>query len=146
MAENLNQNIDTMRQVLEKAKTIAVVGHSDKDYRTSYQIAAYLRRQGYRVIPVNPTVESIDGDKSYASLRDIDEHIDIVNVFRRSEHVAGVVEDTIAIGAETIWTQLGVIDHEALNKALQSGINIAVDLCIKVEHARLNIPAKNATG
>ena len=140
---SLNQNRDKMRQVLATAQTIAVVGHSDKDYRTSYQIAEYLRRQGYTVIPVNPTVETIDGEKSYASLKDIDVHVDIVNVFRRSEHVADIVDDAIAIGADAVWTQLGAIDTNARDKAIDAGIDFAMDLCIKVEHARLGIPQKN---
>lgn len=140
---SLNQNRDTMRHVLETTQTIAVVGHSDKDYRTSYQIADYLRRQGYTVIPVNPTVETIDGEKSYASLKDIEVHVDMVNVFRRSEHLADIVDEAIAIGADTIWTQLGVIDTNARDKAIDAGVNFAMDLCIKVEHARLGIPQKN---
>lgn len=144
MADNLNQNMDTMREILAKAQTIALVGHSDKNYRTSYQIADYLRRQGYTVIPVNPTVESIDGNKSYASLHDIEGHVDIVNVFRRSEYLADIVDDAIAIGAGTIWTQLDVIDYQARDKALQAGVHVAMDLCIKVEHARLHIPVKNS--
>lgn len=140
---SLNQNRDTMRDVLETAQTIAVVGHSDKDYRTSYQIADYLRRQGYTVIPVNPTVESINGEKSYASLKDIDVHVDIVNVFRRSVFLADIVDEAIAIGAGAIWTQLGVIDINARDKAIDSGVDFAMDLCIKVEHARLGISPKN---
>lgn len=141
---HLNQDDSAMRATLETAKTIAVVGHSDNEHRTSYQIAAYLRRAGYKVIPVNPTIEQVNGDTSYASLHDVPEHVDIVNVFRRSEHVAGVVEDAIAIGADAIWTQLGVIDNTARDKALESGLDVAMDLCIKVEHARLGI-GRNAT-
>ena len=140
---SLNQNRDKMRQVLATAQTIAVVGHSDKDYRTSYQIADYLRRQGYTVIPVNPTVDTIDGEKSYASLKDIDVHVDIVNVFRRSEHLADIVDEAIAIGADAVWTQLGVIDTNARDKAIDAGVDFVMDLCIKVEHARSDIPQKN---
>lgn len=132
-----------MRHVLETTQTIAVVGHSDKDYRTSYQIADYLRRQGYTVIPVNPTVETIDGEKSYASLKDIEVHVDMVNVFRRSEHLADIVDEAIAIGADAIWTQLGVIDTNARDKAIDAGVDFAMDLCIKVEHRRLGIPQKS---
>lgn len=135
----LNQDDDAMRIVLKTAKTIAVVGHSDNQHRTSYQIANYLRRAGYKVIPVNPTIKQVNGDTSYASLHDVPEHVDIVNIFRRSEHVAGVVNEAIAIGADAIWTQLGVIDNSARDKALEADIDVAMDLCIKVEYARLGI-------
>ena len=136
---NLNQDYQQMRRVLESAKVIAVVGHSDSEYRTSYQIANYLRRAGYTVYPVNPTIKHVDGETSYPSLHAVPDHVDIVNVFRRGEHVAGVVEDAIAIGADAIWTQLGVIDFDARDKALEAGLDVAMDLCIKVEHARSGI-------
>ncbi|GAB5493811.1 MAG: CoA-binding protein [Phototrophicaceae bacterium] len=139
---SLNQNRDTMQELLENAQTIAVVGHSDKNYRTSYQIANYLRAQGYTIIPVNPTVDTIDGEKSYASLADVPIPIDMVNVFRRSEHLAGIVDEAIALNIPAIWTQLGVIDINARDKAIDAGIKFAMDLCIKVEHRRLGIPHK----
>ena len=136
---NLNTNDDAMRDVLETAQVIAVVGHSDNPVRTSYRIAQYLREAGYTVYPVNPTVETIDGEKSFASLADVPEAIDIVNVFRRSEHVAGVIDEAIEAGAKTVWTQLGVIDDVAREHALEAGLNIAMDRCIKVEHRRLGV-------
>jgi uncharacterized protein len=136
---DLNDNDAKMREVLANAKTIAVVGHSDKPNRTSYQIAAYLRRHGYKVYAVNPTVNEIDGEKSYASLHQLPEQVDIVNVFRRSSELAPVIDEAIAIGAKAIWTQLGVVDWVARDKALAKGIDVAMDLCIKVEHARLGI-------
>jgi predicted CoA-binding protein len=139
---NLNLDEAKMKDVLEKAKTIAVVGHSDNPSRTSYQIAAYLRRQGYKVYAVNPTLSEIDGEKAYASLHDIPEKIDIVNVFRRSEHVAGVIDEAIAVGAKAVWTQLDVIDWAARDKALEAGVDVAMDLCIKVEHSSLGIAKK----
>lgn len=139
---NLNQDRERMHTVLDTAKTVAVVGHSDKPHRTSYQIAQYLRDAGYRVIPVNPTVDSINGDVSYASLRDIPEPVDMVNVFRRSEHLGGIVDEAIAIGADAIWTQLGVIDTNARDRAIDAGIDFAMNLCIKVEHMRLDIADK----
>ena len=139
---NLNLDDKKMQDVLEKAKTIAVVGHSDNPNRTSYQIAAYLRRNGYKVYAVNPTVNDINGEKCYASLQDIPEKVDIVNVFRRSEHVAAVVDEAIAIGANAIWTQLDVIDWDSRDKALEAGLDVAMDLCIKVEHSRLDIGPK----
>jgi len=134
---NLNQDDQAMRDVLEMARVIAVVGHSDNPLRTSYNIAAYLRRAGYTVYPVNPTVEQIDGQPSYASLAQVPEAIDIVNVFRRAEHLAGVVEDAIAVNAKGVWAQLGVVDEAARQRALDVGLDMAMDRCIKVEHQRL---------
>lgn len=134
---NLNQNDTQMREMLQSAKTIAVVGHSDKPHRTSYQIAGYLRAAGYTVYAVNPTVSEIDGEPSYASLANIPEPIDIVNVFRRSEHVAVIVDEAIVANAKSVWTQLGVVDVAARDKALASGLDFAMDRCIKVEHFRL---------
>jgi uncharacterized protein len=139
---NLNTNDTRMREVLTNARVIAVVGHSEKPQRTSYRIAQYLRAAGYTVYPVNPTVTTIDGEKSYASLADVPEHIDIVNVFRRSEHVAAVVEEAIAVGADTVWTQLGILDEAARDNALAAGLDVAMDKCIKVEHARLAVSVK----
>lgn len=139
MAVFLNNDDNTMHKVLSEAKTIAVVGHSDNPARTSYQIAQYLRDAGYTVYPVNPTVQTIDGETSYASLADVPEPIDIVNVFRRSAYLAGVVEDAIAIQPKAIWAQLGVEDEEARQAALDAGIHIATNRCIKVEHRRLGI-------
>jgi uncharacterized protein len=134
---NLNQNQDAMRAVLANARVIAVVGHSDKPYRTSYRIAQYLRHAGYTVYPVNPTVETISGQPSYASLADVPEPIDIVNVFRRSEHLPEVVDEAIAAGAKAVWAQLGVVDEAARQKALDAGLDVAMDACIKIEHTRL---------
>jgi predicted CoA-binding protein len=134
---NLNQNDKAMRDVLVNAKVIAVVGHSDQPHRTSYQIAQYLRRAGYTVYPVNPTVSTIDGQRSYASLAEVPEPIDIVNVFRRSEYLSGIVDEAIRVGAKAIWAQLGVVDEAARQKALAAGLDVAMDVCIKVEHIRL---------
>lgn len=139
MATNLNTSDNQMRDVLAQARTIAVVGHSDNPGRTSYQIARYLRNAGYTVYPVNPTVREIDGQPSYDSLADVPEPIDIVNVFRRSEYVADVVDEAIDVGAKAIWTQLGVVDNAAGQRALEAGIDVAMNRCIKVEHARLGV-------
>ncbi len=139
MADFLNDHDTTMYDVLKNAKTIAVVGHSDKPNRTSYQIANFLRAVGYTVYAVNPTVDEIDGEPSYASLADIPDTIDIVNVFRRSEYLAGVVDDAVAKGTTAIWAQLGVDDPTARATALEAGIQMATDRCIKVEHRRLGV-------
>ena len=126
-----------LREILENARVIAVVGHSDKPYRTSYQIANYLRNAGYQVYPVNPTIDEVDGEKSYASLADIPEQVDIVDVFRRSEHLNGVVQESISAEAKAVWSQLGVVDHDAANDAEEAGLNMVMNLCIKIEHRRL---------
>ena len=139
MAVYLNTDDTMMKQVLTQAKTIALVGHSDNPDRTSYQIAQYLRSVNYTVYPVNPTVDEIDGDISYASLADVPVPIDIVNVFRRSDYLMDVVRQAVDVGAGAIWAQLGVDDPKARTLALEAGIPIATDRCIKVEHRRLGI-------
>ena len=126
-----------VRRVLEEAHVIAVVGHSDKAHRTSYQIAQYLRDVGYKVYAVNPNVDKINGETVYASLSDVPEPIDIVNVFRRSEHLSGVVDEAIAVKAKVVWAQLSVYDAEAGEKAEQAGLDIIMNHCIKVEYRRL---------
>ncbi len=135
----LKENDSTMRDVLTHAKTIAVVGHSDKSERTSYQIAQFLRSVGYTVYPVNPTVKEIDGQQSYSSLQEIPGSVDIVNIFRRSEYLSEIVDEAIVINAKTVWAQLGVADQQAAQKALDAGLNVVMDACIKVEYLRLGI-------
>lgn len=126
-----------MKTILEDAKVIAVIGHSDKSFRASYQIAQYLRDVGYTVYPVNPTIEQVNGEKSYASLADFPEPVDIVNVFRRSVFLPGVIDDAVAANAKHVWTQLDVFDKEAGKKAVEAGLGVVMDRCIKVEHRRL---------
>jgi len=128
---------EALKQILGDAKRIAVVGHSANPARTSYQIAAYLRRVGYTVYPVNPTVDEIDGEPSYASLADLPEPVDIVNVFRRSEHLADVVQAAINAAVPTVWAQLGVMSEAAATLAAQHDMSLVMDRCIKVEHHRL---------
>jgi hypothetical protein len=132
-----NSDDGIIRNILTNAKVIAVVGHSDKPHRTSYQIAQFLRSVGYRVHPVNPAVAEIDGRLSYPTLKDVPESVDIVNVFRRSQHLSEIVDEAIAIGAKTVWAQLGVSDRAAAQKAIEAGLNIIMDACIKVEYLRL---------
>lgn len=131
------ERTNLFEDLLTNAKVIAVVGHSDKTYRSSYRIAQYLRQQGYTVYPVNPTVDQIDGETSYASLADVPEPVDIINVFRRSEHLLSVVEEAIQIGAKAIWSQVGVIDEHAYRLAGQADMPMVMDHCIMVEHSRL---------
>ena len=126
-----------VRKMLQKAKVIAVVGHSDNPFRTSYQIAAFLRQVGYKVYPVNPTITEVNGERSYPSVADVPEAVDIVDVFRRSEFLEDVVEDAIKAGAKNIWAQIGVYDEAAGEKAAQAGMGVVLDRCIKIEHLRL---------
>ncbi|MCA1993882.1 MAG: CoA-binding protein, partial [Coleofasciculus sp. S288] len=121
---NLKDDDNAVRDVLTNAKVIAVVGHSDKPERTSYRIAQFLREVGYKVYPVNPTVSEIDAQPSYASLKEVPESVDIVNVFRRSEYLPEVVDEAIAVNAKTVWTQLGVYDKLSAQKALDAGLNV----------------------
>jgi len=130
-------NDNASQELLSRAKVIAVVGHSDNPSRTSYRIAQYLRSVGYMVYPVNPTVDTIDGERSYPSLADVPQPIDIVNVFRRSEYVAGIVDEAIELNLPAIWTQLGVVDEQAAARAAEHGIAMVMNRCIKVEHNRL---------
>ncbi len=130
---------DKLRSILARAKTIAVVGASNEPWRPSFGIMRYLQRAGYRVIPVNPHLvgQSVHGEPFRASLRNVLEPIDIVNVFRRPDAVEAVVDDAIAAGAPVIWTQLGVHNEAARSKAEAAGIIVVMNRCISVEHARL---------
>jgi hypothetical protein len=136
---NLKEDDNAMRDVLINAKVIAVVGHSDKPERTSYRIAQFLRQVGYKVYPVNPVVSQIDGQASYASLKDVPEPVDIINVFRRSEYLPAIVDQAIAVNAKTVWAQLGVFDEPSVQKALDAGLNVVMDACIKIEYLRLRV-------
>ena len=134
---DLNSDEGARREVLIHSQAIAIVGRSNDHYYTSYQVGEYLKEHGFTVYNVNPNLDEIDGDPSYASLKDIPEPIDIVDVFRRSEYLPEVVDDAIAIGAKTVWAQLGVEDEESRQKALAAGLNVAMNLCLRTEHERL---------
>jgi predicted CoA-binding protein len=126
-----------LRRLLEEARTIAVVGHSDKPYRTSYRIGNYLRLVGYKVYPVNPTITEIDGHPVYPDLASVPEPIDIVDIFRRSEYLPEVVQEAIAARAKAIWAQLGVYDEAAAKAAETAGLQVVMDRCIMVDHGLL---------
>lgn len=130
---------DEIKRILEQAGNIAIVGCSDKPERTSYMIAAALQARGYRIIPVNPNAQgkTILGEKCYASLSDIPEPVDIVDVFRRSEHVPPIAKEAIQIGAKVLWLQQGVVHEEAAIMAQNAGLTVIMDACIKVEDALL---------
>jgi uncharacterized protein len=129
---------EQIREVLTNSKTIAVVGLSDNPLRPSYGVSAYMQLQGYRIIPVNPNCEYVLGEKSYASLLDVPEKIDIVNVFRRSEFVPPIVDQAIQLKIPAIWMQETVIHEPAAQKARQQGIFVIMDRCILVEHRNIN--------
>lgn len=128
-----------LRTILEQTRTIAVVGASLDPWRPSFGVTNYLHRTGYRIIPVNPIVAgaSLFNEPFRSSLREIEEAVDLVNVFRRSEFIPEVVEETIAIGAPAIWLQLGIVHREAAYKAEAKGLIVVMNRCISVEHSRL---------
>jgi hypothetical protein len=123
--------------LLRHAKTIAVVGLSSRRSRPSYGVSEYMQSQGYRIIPVNPNETEILGEKSYATLEEIPQPIDIVDIFRRSDAVAEVVESAIRIGAKGVWMQEGVVDEEAAAKARAAGLEVVMDRCILKEHRKM---------
>ena len=127
---------DRITDLLKSAKTIAVVGLSDSPLRTSYGVSEYMQSQGYHIIPVNPMIAGSLGEKSYPSLLDVPEKIDIVNVFRRSEHVPEVVEEAIQLKVPAIWMQEGVVHEAAAEKARQAGIFVVMDKCILKERTK----------
>lgn len=128
---------DAIAALLHSAKTIAVVGLSDSPFRPSYDVSAYMQRHGYRIIPVNPQLKEVLGERAYASLRDVPEKIDIVNIFRRPEFVPEIVDEAIALKVPAIWMQEGVIHESAAAKARAAGILVVMDRCILKEHAAL---------
>jgi predicted CoA-binding protein len=132
-----NPTNEERRQILEDAKTIAVVGLSNKPERTSYMVSQAMQSKGYKIIPVNPPIEEALGEKAIGSLSELQEPVDIVNVFRRSEEVGPVVEEAIQIKPKVIWMQQGVYNEEAARKAQEAGITVVMDQCIKVDHAIL---------
>lgn len=127
---------DEIGELLKRARTIAVVGLSDSPLRPSHGVSAYMQTQGYRIIPVNPTIHGALGEKAVPNLRDIQEKIDIVDIFRRSEFVSEVVDEAIKLGVSAIWMQEGVVHEQAAAKARQAGIFVVMDRCILKEHRK----------
>ena len=133
----MDDDIQTLRRILRETKTIAVVGLSAHWYRPSYFAAKYMMDHGYRIIPVNPAYDEVLGQKCYKSLRDIPEPVDMVDCFRRAQEIVPLAQDAVAIGAKTLWMQLGVVNHEAARIAEAAGLQVVMDRCVKIEHARL---------
>src|ERR1700688_881271 len=125
---------DFVTELLRDAKTIAVVGLSDDPMRPSHGVAAYMQSHGYRIIPVNPQIESCLGEKAYASLLEVPEKIDVVNIFRRSEFVEEVVDQAIQLKVPAIWMQEDVIHEKAAEKARKAGMFVVMDRCILKDH------------
>ncbi|MEH7355795.1 CoA-binding protein [Neobacillus drentensis] len=130
-----NPSREEIGVILKKAKRIAVVGLSNNPERTSYQVSAAMQKAGYEIIPVNPTIDEVLGVKAVASLKDIEGHIDIVNVFRRSEQLFDVAKEFDKIDADVYWAQLGLANEEAYKFLKEKGYTVVMDRCIKVEHA-----------
>lgn len=131
------QDDPTLRRILAEARTIAVVGLSADPERPSHQVASYLQHQGYRIIPVNPTIQEVLGEPSYPDLLSVPEPVDVVDIFRPARYVPEIVEQAIAKGAKVIWMQLGVIHFEAAQRAREAGLLVVMDRCMKIEHQRL---------
>jgi predicted CoA-binding protein len=132
-----NPSRDQILEILQSAQNVAVVGLSDNPEKVSHMVAEAMQKRGYRIIPVNPNADSILGEKCYASLSDIPEPVDIVNVFRRSEHTPAVAQEAVQIGAKTLWLQQDIWSDESARIALAGDLNVVMDRCIKVEDAIL---------
>lgn len=130
-------DIPTLRRILGTCRTLAVVGLSANWYRPSYFAAKYMLDHGYTVIPVNPSYGEVLGQKCYPSLRDIPVKVDMVDCFRKSEEMPAIAEEAIAIGAKVLWMQLGVANEAARARARAAGLEVVMDRCVKIEHARL---------
>ncbi len=129
----INENIP---EILKKYRNIAVVGLSDKPFRDSYIVASFMKSHGYRIFPVNPTLNEVLGEKAYPSLLDIPEPVELVDIFRRPEFVDEIVEQAIQIGAKAVWMQLGVVNEAAARKALEAGLEVVMDRCWKIEYQK----------
>jgi predicted CoA-binding protein len=133
----LHPSDQQVKDLLQKAHTIAVVGLSSSRIRASYGVSQYMQSAGYRIIPVNPNEQEVLGEKSYARLEDVTEKIDVVDVFRRSEFVPEIVDAAIRVGARAIWMQEGVVNEAAAQRARDAGLFVVMDACILREHRRL---------
>jgi uncharacterized protein len=129
------ETADVADRILASARTIAVVGLSPNPLRPSHGVARYLQRVGYRIIPVNPNVDEVLGERAYASLREVSDPIDVVDVFRRSEFVGPIVDDAIAMRVRAVWLQDGVSDERAAQRARAAGLDVVMDDCMMRRHA-----------
>ena len=137
-----NPSDDDIKSLLTSAQTIAIVGASSNPEKSSYGIMRKLQHVGYRVIPVNPRETEVLGEKAYASLSDIPEKIDIVDVFRRAEDTPPIADEAVKIGAKALWLQSGITSEEAASRAAAGGLTVVMDACLGTEHAILRVPPK----
>jgi uncharacterized protein len=134
-----------LKQLLTDATTIAMVGASSNPDKASHGIMQKLQRAGYRVIPVNPKETEILGERSYASLLDVPERVDIVDVFRRAEDTPGIADEAVTIGAKALWLQTGIVSEDAAARARSGGLTVVMDQCIGATHSLLRVPNKTLT-
>lgn len=134
---DFDSDISTLRRILAEAKTIAVVGLSANWHRPSNFAAKYMQEHGYRVIPVNPAYQEVLGERCYPTLESIPDAVDMVDCFRAASEIEPLARSAIAIGAKVLWMQLGVINLEAAKLARAAGLDVVIDRCVKIEHARL---------
>jgi len=130
-------DIAGLRRILARSHTLAIVGLSAQWYRPSYFAAKYMQDHGYRIVPVNPRYTEVLGEKCYPDLRSIPDPVDIVDCFRKSPEIPPLAEDAIAIGAKVLWMQLGIENPEAAQRAVAAGLDVVMNRCVKIEHARL---------
>lgn len=134
--------MDDIEKILKESHNIAVVGLSNKLGRPSLTVASYLKGQGYRIIPVNPTLQEVGGERCYPDLASIPEKVDVVDIFRRAEDVAPIVDEAIRAGAKAVWMQEGIVNEAAAKKAEEAGLMVVMDRCMLKEHARLRKEGK----
>jgi predicted CoA-binding protein len=137
---------DEIQSILATARVIAVIGLSDKPARDSHRVAAYLQQHGYRIIPVNPNVSEVLGEKAYPRLTDVPSPVDVVDIFRRPEAVPEIVDDAIRIGAKAVWMQDGIVHNSAAAKARAAGLRVVMNQCMLREHRRLKADATKSDG
>jgi len=130
-------DIAGLRRILAQSRTLAVVGLSAQWYRPSYFAAKYMQDHGYRIIPVNPRYDEVLGERCYPDLRAIAERVDLVDCFRRSQDIPPLAEQAIAIGAKVLWMQLGIVNDEAARRASAASLDVVMNRCVKIEHARI---------
>ena len=130
-------DIAGLRRILSSTRTLAVVGLSAQWYRPSYFAAKYMQDHGYRIAPVNPRYQEVLGEKCYPNLRAIPYPVDLVDCFRKSAEIPAIAEDAIAIGAKVLWMQLGIMNEEAARHASEAGLDVVMNRCVKIEHARI---------
>lgn len=134
--------MDDVEKIIRESRNIAVVGISNKLGRPSLTVANYLKGQGYRIIPVNPTIQDVNGEKCYPDLTSIPEKVDVVDIFRKPADVLPVVEEAVRIGAKAVWMQEGIVNEEAAKKAEEAGLQVVMDKCMLKEHSRLKREGK----